>query len=64
MFHFSMKRKALAYREQTPVPKNMTKPFDDDIPDYQTSLEEAYDKLRNDLEQDDFIRNEKSTLLG
>ena len=57
---FFHERKALAYREQTPVPKNMTKPFPDEIPDYQSSLKEAYDKLRNDLEQDDSLFAMKS----
>lgn len=57
---FFHERKALAYREQTPVPKNMTKPFVEEIPDYQTSLKIAYDKLRKELEQDDSVFAMKS----
>ena len=41
MFH---QRRALAYREQTNVPKNMVKPYEGEIPDYQSSSKRLYQK--------------------
>ncbi|USK59342.1 kinase-associated lipoprotein B [Peribacillus asahii] len=53
MFH---QRRALAYREQTNVPKNMVKPYEGEIPDYQTSLREAVTTMKEALakEETDF----------
>lgn len=42
LFH---ERKAKAYREQTNIPLNMVRPYEGDIPDYQTSLKKAFDTL-------------------
>ncbi len=56
MFH---QRRALAYREQTNVPKNMVKPYEGEIPDYQASLKEAVSKMKETLSETD---NEFNTL--
>ncbi|WP_026558982.1 kinase-associated lipoprotein B [Bacillus sp. J37] len=48
MFH---ERRALAFNEQTNVPKQMVKPFDGDIPDYQQSLQKAVISMKQDLEE-------------
>lgn len=50
IFH---QRRALAYREQTNVPKNMVKPFEGDIPEYQASLKDAVTKMKEALSTDD-----------
>lgn len=49
LFH---ERRALAFREQTNVPKQMVKPFEEEIPDYKDSLQIALDKTRTELEGD------------
>ncbi|MEH7344425.1 kinase-associated lipoprotein B [Bacillus sp. JJ1532] len=49
MFH---ERRALAYREQTNVPKQMVKPFDGDIPEFTASLRTALDKMIQELKED------------
>ncbi|MBY0124292.1 kinase-associated lipoprotein B [Bacillus sp. S/N-304-OC-R1] len=49
MFH---ERRALAYREQTNVPKQMVKLFDGNIPEYTASLREALDKMMQELKED------------
>ena len=46
MFH---ERKALSYREQTNIPKQMVKPFEGEVPDYQESLKQALEKMRKEL---------------
>ena len=46
MFH---ERKALSFREQTNIPKQMVKPFEGEVPDYQESLKAALEKLRQEL---------------
>jgi kinase-associated protein B len=46
IFH---ERRALAYREQTNVPKQMVKPYQAEIPDYQESLQAAVDKMKKEL---------------
>ncbi len=48
---FFHERRALAFNEQTNVPKKMVKPFDGDIPDYQESLKNALTELREELMQ-------------
>ncbi|NRG44382.1 kinase-associated lipoprotein B [Bacillus sp. CRN 9] len=48
---FFQERRALAYREQTNVPKQMVKPFDEEIPDYNESLMSALKKMRQDLQE-------------
>ncbi|WP_026584035.1 kinase-associated lipoprotein B [Bacillus sp. J33] len=57
MFH---ERRALAYREQTNVPKQMVKPFAEEIPEYKDSLRKALDKMRTELEGDSSAWSEKS----
>ena len=49
MFH---QRRALAYREQTNVPKNMVKPYEGEIPEYQASLKEAVTTMKETLMRD------------
>ncbi|PLR92654.1 kinase-associated lipoprotein B [Bacillus sp. T33-2] len=49
IFH---ERKALSFREQANVPKQMAKPYGEDIPDYLDSLSDAVEKLRNELKDD------------
>jgi kinase-associated protein B len=46
VFH---ERRALAYREQANIPLKMVKPFETDVPDYQSSLKEAVDKVKKEL---------------
>ncbi|MEK4201273.1 kinase-associated lipoprotein B [Cytobacillus sp. FSL K6-0265] len=46
---FFQERRALAYKEQTNIPLKMVKPFTEEIPDYQASLQEAIEKMRTDL---------------
>lgn len=50
----------MAYREQTNIPHHMVKPYDGDIPDYQVSLKEAVEKLKQALHADDSKWAEKS----
>ena len=54
IFH---ERKALSYREQANIPKQMVKPFKDEVPDISDSLKEAVDKMKNEL-------TENATPLG
>ena len=49
---FFHERRALAYREQTNVPKKMVKSYEGEIPDYIESLKEAVDKLKGELHGD------------
>lgn len=46
IFH---QRRAFAYREQTNVPKNMVKPYEGEILEYQASLKEALTKMKKSL---------------
>ena len=46
MFH---QRRALSFREQTNVPKNMVKPYEGEIPEYQASLKEAVATMKETL---------------
>ncbi|MBS4213379.1 kinase-associated lipoprotein B [Neobacillus rhizophilus] len=48
IFH---ERRALAHREQANIPKQMVKPFEGDVPEYLSSLKEAYGKMRHELEE-------------
>ena len=48
MFH---ERRALAFNEQTNVPKQMVKLFDGDIPQYHLSLENAVKTMKKELEE-------------
>jgi kinase-associated protein B len=46
IFH---ERRALAYREQANIPYKMVKPFENEVPEYSTSLKEAVDKMKKEL---------------
>lgn len=46
---FFHERRALAFREQTNVPKQMVKPFNEEIPEYIDSLREAVDHMKTEL---------------
>jgi kinase-associated protein B len=50
IFH---ERRALAFREQTNIPKKMVKPFESDIPDYQESLKDAIAQFKEALKNDE-----------
>jgi len=50
IFH---ERRALAFREQANIPKKMVKPFESDIPDYQTSLKDAIAQFKEALQNDE-----------
>jgi kinase-associated protein B len=46
MFH---QRRALAFREQTNVPLNMVRAYEDIVPEYKNSLREAVDRMKLNL---------------
>jgi kinase-associated protein B len=50
IFH---ERRALAFREQANIPKKMVKPYESEIPDYQTSLKTAIVHFKEALQNDD-----------
>jgi kinase-associated protein B len=50
IFH---ERRALAFREQANIPKKMVKPFESDMPDYQTSLKDAIAQFKEALQNDE-----------
>jgi kinase-associated protein B len=50
---FFHERKALSYREQANVPKQMVKPYKDPVPRYEDSLKVSLDKLKLDLQNDE-----------
>ncbi|WP_144527632.1 kinase-associated lipoprotein B [Peribacillus simplex] len=60
MFH---QRRALAFREQTNVPKNMVRNFDEEIPEYKASLREAVEKMKSTLSEAQTEWNDKSLHL-
>ncbi|CAH0137645.1 MULTISPECIES: kinase-associated lipoprotein B [Peribacillus] len=60
MFH---QRRALAFREQTNVPKNMVRNFDEEIPEYKESLREAVEKMKCTLSEAQTEWNDKSLQL-
>jgi kinase-associated protein B len=59
LFH---ERRALAFNEQTNIPKKMVKPFEGHIPDYQESLKDAVSILKDELKQMDTLWAEQSLL--
>ncbi|WP_404329713.1 kinase-associated lipoprotein B [Mesobacillus maritimus] len=50
---FFHERRALAFREQANIPKKMVKSFENDIPDYQTSLKDAIAQFKEALQNDE-----------
>ncbi|MBT2646202.1 kinase-associated lipoprotein B [Bacillus sp. ISL-34] len=60
MFH---QRRALAFREQTNVPKNMVRNFNEEIPEYKESLREAVEKMKCTLSEAQTEWNDKSLQL-
>ncbi|CAH0344610.1 kinase-associated lipoprotein B [Bacillus sp. CECT 9360] len=62
MFH---QRRALAFREQANIPKNMVKHYEEEIPEYKTSLKESMDKMKQQLSEDSKEWNQRSLeMLG
>ncbi len=57
IFH---ERRALAFREQTNVPKQMVKHFEEEIPDYQESLRAALEKMKQEVAEGPSAWAEKS----
>jgi kinase-associated protein B len=57
---FFHERRALSFREQTNVPKQMVKPYADEIPDYTDSLKEAIKKIKEELLADGSIWAQRS----
>jgi kinase-associated protein B len=57
---FFHERRALAFNEQTNIPKQMVKPFEGPIPDYKESLKHALDTLKDELVQLDTSWAQKS----
>ena len=53
-------RKALSYREQTNVPMNMVKPFEEEIPDYTQSLKKSLEIMKESLSAENTPWNRKS----
>jgi kinase-associated protein B len=49
IFH---ERKALSFREQANIPKQMVKPFTGEVPNYLESLKEAVRKMKDELAAD------------
>jgi kinase-associated protein B len=47
--HIFHERKALSYREQTNIPKQMVKPFKEEVPDYLDSLRLAVGTMKSEL---------------
>ncbi|MFD1778816.1 kinase-associated lipoprotein B [Fredinandcohnia salidurans] len=43
-------RRALAFNEQTNVPKKMVRHYKEEVPEYKSSLREAVEKTKNDLQ--------------
>ncbi|WP_251549953.1 kinase-associated lipoprotein B [Neobacillus muris] len=48
---FFHERRALSYREQAKIPKQMVKPFDGEVPGYRESLIEAIHKMKEELKE-------------
>ncbi|HLR67865.1 sporulation phosphorelay system protein KapB [Virgibacillus alimentarius] len=57
LFH---ERKALAFREKMNVQKAVVYPFDDEIPNYNTSIKEAVETSKNKLKAKDTAFNKKA----
>jgi kinase-associated protein B len=57
---FFHERRALAYREQTNVPKQMVKHFEAEIPDYQESLRSALEQMKKEVAEGPTLWAEKS----
>lgn len=51
-FGFFHERKALAFREQANVPKQMVKTYNEIVPSYEESLKTSIQKLRDELKDD------------
>lgn len=53
-------RKALAYQEKFNARKRMTKPFEDEVPEYAASLKQAVEDIKTSLKQEDTVFNNLS----
>ncbi|KKI89963.1 kinase [Bacillus sp. SA1-12] len=60
LFH---ERRALAYNEQTNIPKQMVKPYYGAIPEYEDSLKQAMAALKSELELMDTPWAQKSLTM-
>lgn len=49
---FFQERRALAFNEQTNIPKKMVRTHSDPVPEYKESLRNAVDKMKQDLEDE------------
>ncbi|NRD76383.1 kinase-associated lipoprotein B [Bacillus sp. BRMEA1] len=49
---FFHERKALSFREQANIPKQMVKPSSEEVPDYLDSLKSAVVKMKQELAED------------
>ncbi|MFC3886721.1 kinase-associated lipoprotein B [Bacillus songklensis] len=52
---FFHERRALAFNEQTNIPKTMVKKFEGEIPDYYSSLKLAIEHLMEELDKEDSV---------
>lgn len=60
---FFHQRRALAFREQANIPKQMVKPYAEEMPDYLESLRGAVNKLKQDLTEQATSWSEQSLQL-
>ncbi|WP_338750889.1 kinase-associated lipoprotein B [Bacillus sp. FJAT-52991] len=57
---FFHERKALAFREQANIPEKTVHLYEGDIPDYFETLQDAFQRLKDRLEQEDTPFSKKS----
>ncbi|MFJ5623268.1 kinase-associated lipoprotein B [Peribacillus loiseleuriae] len=57
LFH---QRRALAFREQMNVPKNMVRAYTSEIPDYKESLQQSVDSMKQKLSETQDEWNQRS----
>lgn len=60
---FFHQRRALAFREQANIPKQMVKPYAEEMPDYLESLRGAVDKMKQELTEQATSWSEQSLQL-
>jgi kinase-associated protein B len=52
---FFHERRALAFNEQTNIPKGMVKKYEGPVPDYHSSLKLAIDQMMKELEKEETV---------
>ncbi|MGJ7920091.1 kinase-associated lipoprotein B [Neobacillus sp. LXY-4] len=57
---FFHQRRALAFREQANIPKQMVKAYNETIPDYLNSLQSAVEKMKQELTEQNTPWSERS----